>query len=63
MKYKVIKSFISYNTSPPLTLPVGTIVEWWAERGFYISHAVNNICVAISKWAVEAWRDYFEVVE
>lgn len=61
--YRVIKPYTSYNTIPPLTLPVGTILEWWEERGFYVNHAVDNNCVAISKWAVEAWHDYFEKVE
>lgn len=61
--YKVIKPYTSYNIRPPLTLPVGTIIEWWEERGFYINHAVNNTCVQIGKWAVESWSDYFEKVE
>ena len=56
--YKVIKPY--FSVSAGITLPVGTIVHWWNERGFYVAEAVNNICAAIPKWTVEAWHDYFE---
>lgn len=61
--YKVIKPYTTYFASNPITLPVGTILEYWEERGFYLSHAVDNFCVPVSKWAVEAWTEYFQKVE
>lgn len=63
MKYRVIYPYPGHLNDMPVLLPIGTIVEWWDERGFYLSHAVNGICVPIAKWAVEAWEKYFQKVE
>lgn len=63
MKYKVIKPYQSRAYSPPITLPVGTVLDLWEERGYYLSEAVNNMCVPVARWAVEAWYDYFEKID
>ena len=60
-QYRVIKPYRA--ESYPVTLPVGTILEWWPDRQVYLSRAVNGVCVGMSKWAVEAWHNYFEPVE
>ena len=61
--YKVIKTFYTHVGEVPITLPVGTKLTFWENRGFYLSEAVNNCCVAVPKWTVEAWWDYFEKVK
>ena len=60
--YKVIKPYTSYDFGKPILLPAGTLLHWWDERGFYNSEAINGVCVAVTKWAVEAWHEYFEPV-
>lgn len=62
-QYRVIRPYQVEFYSPPVMLPVGTVVRWWPEREFYLSEAVNGVCFAVAKWPVEAWRDYFEPVE
>lgn len=61
--YRVIKPYYALIGETPLCLPVGTILTYWEERGFYLSEAVNNICCPVTKWVVESWHDYFEKVE
>jgi hypothetical protein len=62
--YQVIKTFVAHVGEVPFLLPVGTLLHWWDERGFYNSEAVNNVCVPVTRWAVETWSDYFmQVVE
>lgn len=61
--YRVIKPYYSLSGGIPIRLPVGTILTYWRERGFYLSEAVDNIRFPVEKWAVESWHDYFEKVE
>lgn len=60
-QYKVIKEYTSYCFGFPLSLPVGTILSYWKERGFYTATA-DGYVVCVDKWAVEAWHDFFKEV-
>jgi hypothetical protein len=66
-QYRVIKQYIAYLEDMPVLLPVGTLLTFWDERGFYLSEPVNTayagVCAPVSKWAVEAWHNYFEKIE
>lgn len=62
MDYKVIKPYTARFGNMPILLPIGTVLHWWDERGFYLSEAVDNTCVPVTKWAVESWHEYFEPV-
>jgi hypothetical protein len=62
-QYILLKPYHTQFMGQPVTLPVGTRLTWWEERGFYLAEAVNNIRVPVRKWTVEAWHDYFGKVE
>ena len=63
MSYEVIKPYVSYYYGFPITLGVGTKLYWFSQTQGYLSEAVDNHCVSVSKWAVESWGDYFRKVE
>lgn len=63
MKYKVIKAYTSNFYSYPIRLPVGTVVTYWDERGFYLSETVDGHCVPLPRYVVEAWNNYFEEIK
>ena len=58
-QYQVIKPYIAHVGEVPFMLPVGTVLSWWQERGFYLSEAIHGVCVAVGRWTVETWSDYF----
>jgi hypothetical protein len=58
-RYQVIKPYIAHVGEVPFVLPAGTVLSWWQERGFYLSEPINNVCVAVLRWPVETWSEYF----
>jgi hypothetical protein len=60
--YRIIKPYTSHHYGA-ITLPIGTILEWFEQNKSYLSHPVQGHCVPVSKWAVESWNDYFEIIK
>ncbi len=62
MKYRVIKPYTIYKYGFPLAIPVGSIGEWFEHGKCYCFDAIDGYVPYVGKWAVEAWHNYFEVV-
>ena len=60
--YRVIKPYTTYCFGFALTIPVGSIGIWFEWGKCYTFDSIDGYVPFVSRWAVEAWHDYFEVM-